>query len=157
MSGPLLLTLIIVAALAESFVILWAIVRFGWKPLADVFPPQPSQPDAVVRRFRSFRVGVVNFGFSMHVAVDERHLHLETVALFRWFGARPVSVPWESIRIQKRSRWGRWITAKVGPRTITGPAWCLELAEPTPDTNHASAAGNGADGDGRPAPESRDS
>ncbi len=106
--------------------IVWAIVHLGWRAWPQEFPARPLRPDAVSRRFQSLRLDIVNFGFSFTVVVDEAHLHLQPAKLMRWVGARPASIPWESITIQKRSP--RWITAHIGRHTIKGPAWCLELA-----------------------------
>ncbi len=126
---PIVITLIVVFAVAEPVVILWAIMKFGWGPLANDFPHQPVDGQAVRKRFQSFRLGMLNLGFSIHVAVDERHLHLEPAAWMRKLGARPVSIPWERIEVVKRGK-GAWMTARIGPYTLAGPAWCLELAEP---------------------------
>ncbi len=128
-----------------TIVALWAVVRFGWKPFAQRFPPRPADPDAVGRRFQSFRLGVLNFGFCIHVAADEGHLHLQPAALLRFFGARTASIPWSSIEIQKHSRTGRWITAKINERTLLGPAWCLSLAEPTAPGSPGSQPATDAD------------
>ena len=91
------------------------------RPLAGGLSRKPIPPD---------RSMLLNLGFGVHAAADERHLHLTPVALLRWFGAGTVSVPWEAIKIKKRSRRGHWIAVTVGKRTIRGPAWCLGLAEP---------------------------
>ena len=123
----LIVTLLV---LVEPIVLFWAIVRFGWRPFEQAHPAQPVHEDAVARNFQSFSIGLLNLGFAIHAAADERHLHLTPVALLRWFGAGTVSIPWEAIKVQKRSRRGNWIVAKVGNRTIRGPAWCLGLAEP---------------------------
>ena len=65
----------------------------------------------------------------VHVTVDENYLHLAPVDLMRRLGAQPSSIPWESVIIKKRSRSGKWIDATIDGRPLTGPAWCLELAE----------------------------
>ncbi len=125
----LLIAGIVVFAVLEPIVILWAVVHFGWAPIHDKFPAHEPGAEAVRRPFQSFRVGILNLGFSIHATADERHLHLEPAAYLRRLGARAVSVPWEAIHVEKRSRSGRWVTVKVDKWTITGPAWCLELAE----------------------------
>jgi hypothetical protein len=71
----------------------------------------------------------MNFGLCIHVAVDETHLHLTPARVLRWVGAGPISVPWESIRVKKTSRNGKWTTAFFGPLSVMGPTWCLQLAE----------------------------
>ena len=139
-----LIALIISLAVVEPIVLIWTIVHFGWRPFQDAFPAQPQRDDAVVRRFQSFRLGVLNLGFSIHVAVDEQHLHLQPVAVFRWFGAHRASIPWVSISVIKRSRSGRRITVKIGERTLVGPAWCLELAEPAQSSPEAGDSSDDA-------------
>ncbi len=126
---PILITLIIVFAVVEPVVIIWAAMKFGWGPLAADFPPRPVHDQAVRKKFQSFRLGLLNLGWSVHVAVDEGHLHLEPAAWMRTFGAKAASIPWERIEVVKHGR-GAWMTARIGPHTLAGPAWCLELAEP---------------------------
>ncbi len=152
----MIVKLIILVAVIDALVtvvVLWAVVRFGWKPFAQHFLPRRKDPDAVERRFQSFRLGVLHLGFCIHVAADEGHLHLQPAALLRFFGAQTASIPWSSIKIQKHSRTGRSITAKINQRTLQGPAWCLSLAEPitpgtpgTPETHadQPTTAGNDA-------------
>ncbi|MHC4102906.1 MAG: hypothetical protein ACYS15_01390 [Planctomycetota bacterium] len=120
---------IVLFVVLEPIVILWAIVHFAWAPIHEKFPARAPEADAVRRGFQSFRVGIMNLGFSIHATVDEHHLHLEPAAYLRWARARTVSIPWDAINIEKRSRSGRWITAKVDKWSLMGPAWCLELAE----------------------------
>ena len=128
---------IIIAVIAgETIAILWGAVRLGWAPFHEPFPAKPHADGAVTRRFQTFKVSFVNLGWSVHASVDEKHLHLMPVRLLRSFGARPVSIPWDAIHIEKRSRSGRWVTVKIGGRTVFGPAWCLDLAEP-PSPDHA--------------------
>ncbi len=133
MSWPIIITLIVAAAVLEPIILVWALLHFGWGPLARSYPAQPADDQAVTRSFQSFRMGLINLGFCIHVTVDERHLHLRPAAVLRWFGARAASIPWGSVEIVKRSRLGPSITAKVDGRTLAGPAWCLELAESAPE------------------------
>jgi hypothetical protein len=104
-------------------------VRMTWGPLQQRYPGCEPQADAISRNFQSFRFGPVNLGYMVHVSVDEGHLHLHPAAFIRRLGARPVSVPWGSVKIKKRSRNGKWIDAAIDGRPVKGPAWCLELAE----------------------------
>jgi len=127
--GHVLTAGIVVFVVVESILILWAVVHFGWTPISEQFPARAPGAGAVRRPYQSFRVGFLNLGCSIHATADEQHLHLEPAAYLRWFKARTVSVPWEAITVEKRSRSGRWITAKIDKWTIMGPAWCLDLAE----------------------------
>ncbi len=130
----MIVKLIILLAVIDALVTVvavWAVVRFGWKPFAQRFPPRPADPDAVQRSFQSFRLGALTLAFCIHVSADEGHLHLQPAALLRFFGAETASIPWASIKIQEHSRSGKRITAMINERTLLGPAWCLGLAEPT--------------------------
>lgn len=141
---------VVVVAVDAHFV--WVVVRtlvgasFG--QLQRAYPPVAPAPDAVRRRFQSFRLGLVSCSGSVHVAADEHYLHLEPIAPLRWFGARPCSIPWEAIELQRPGR-GRLIPARarVGPVTISGPSWCLELAGPAGQPHGAEPA------DGTPSPD----
>jgi hypothetical protein len=130
---------VVVADVLLVTLILWFILRLGWGKLERLFPAQAPAADAVSRRFQSFRLNLLNLGFSVHVTVDERHLHLDAVRFLRWLGARPMSIPWEQISIVKR-RGGRWIAAKIDSFTLHGPAWCLSLAEPETESETETTA-----------------
>lgn len=101
-----------------------------WNPLARGHEHVEPLPDAVRRNFQSFRLATANFGYCVHVAVDEKRLHLLPALFLRWFGARPMSIPWEQVNLKRRGR--RWSSVKIGDRGVHGPAWCLNLAEPEP-------------------------
>lgn len=107
------------------------------RPLHTAFPPVEPAPDAVRRRFQSFGFDMMNFGGCVHVAVDERHLHLRPALLARWFGLRDMSVPWGSIALEKVK--GKSAVARVGKTRLRGPAWCLTLAGPAPESVSSSA------------------
>jgi len=128
MSWQLIIALVGLLTAIDA-VIIWSIVRFGWGPLPRSFPAQDPLADAVSRKHQSFRINLLSFGFCINVAVDEQHLHLTPIKLLQVLGAKGSSIPWNSIRIEKRSTRGRWLTATAGSHTIRGPAWCLELAE----------------------------
>jgi len=129
-------------------IIFTLVVKFGWSPMRRRFPPREIAPDALRRNFQSFRFGILNFGMSIHVAVDEHCLHLIPARFLRWFGAGPVSVPWDAVTIRRRALGGRWISASFDGRSVMGPGWCLALAEPaeagdqaeTPQENISSRA-----------------
>jgi hypothetical protein len=124
---------IIAAVVAFDLLLVWALVNLGWGDIARKFPAVDPTPDAVTRRFQSMKVGVMNFGFAIHVSVDEAHLHLTPIRPLRWFGARPASVPWERMTVTRRHFSGRYLTVKIGTHSMVGPAWCLELV-PDADT-----------------------
>jgi hypothetical protein len=121
----LLFTVVVVAF---DLGLIWAVMKIGWGPWARRFPPRDPAPDAVQRRFQSFRFGLMNFGFCINVSVDEGYLHLRPILPLRWFGAGPISVPWSSVQPVRRTRIGNCLTVKIGKKTVVGPSWCLELA-----------------------------
>ena len=65
-------------------------------------------------------------GFSIHATVDDRHLHLLPVTWLRWFGASPMSIPWDDM--QPKGSGGRAVSLAKGP-TLTGPKWCFKMAQ----------------------------
>lgn len=109
---------------------IFSLVSAQLRELAAKFPPRPARPDAVWRRYQSFRFGMSNFGKCIHVGVDEECLHLVPATLARWFGARPMSIPWDAIT--PGARMGAMLRATIAGTEILGPAWCLELARPDP-------------------------
>jgi len=123
--GVVLLDVLVVAALLRGM----SHSTIGG--LAKEFPAVEPAPDAVRRSFQSFKFGMYNAGWSVHVAVDERYLHLMPAALFRWCGAKNASIPWEAITLEKRGKMSTRV--KIGKMTIWGPTWCLELAQPPAD------------------------
>ena len=127
------MTLATVIAIAAAVTVLdvlviATIIHWGWGPMRREFPAREPGDDAVWRRYQSFRLGLLNLGYCIHVAADEHYLHLVPIKPLRAFGGRPASIPWDAIRIESRSGRGKWITARVGTHTLRGPSWCLELA-----------------------------
>ena len=121
---------IAVAVTALDLMIVVGIIHWGWGPLSREFPATEPGDDAVWRRYQSFRLGLLSLGYCIHVAADERYLHLVPIKPLRAFGAAAASIPWQSIRILTHTPGDRWITVRIGTRTMKGPAWCLELASP---------------------------
>ena len=110
------------------------LARSVWRPLTTRWPAQDIAEDAVRRRFQSFRIGLVNLGWSIHVAVDERHLHLEPAGFWRRLGLERASIAWSAMEfVGTPGR--RWATVRLGPHRIQGPAWCLELVDPDARTD----------------------
>jgi len=129
---PLAWGILVLVIVGGELLVVSMLLRAGLgKPfaaLAAQFPAVEPATDAVERRFQSFRFGLINAGFSVHVAVDSAHLHLRPVRLLRWLGAKAVSVPWDAVEV-KPGR-GAWRSARVGSLRLTGPAWALDLASP---------------------------
>ncbi len=129
---PAYVWLIVAIFLAVDAVVLWAVcmwVKSIFAELAAKFPPREPAPDAVRREFQSFSIDTVNMGWSVHAAADDFGLHLRPALLIRLFGGRALSIPWSEV--SPYGRRGRWFSkAKIGGRwSMTGPSWCLRLAE----------------------------
>lgn len=140
MTPTIVVLVFVISMSAMSFLVAGLMVRGAFSPIVSRFPPVTPAPDAVRRRFQSFRFGLVNAGFSMHVAADESHLHLIPISLIRPFGFRPASIPWSEIQVQRVGRVSG--TARVAGLTMMGPAWCLRLAESDSggDPTHTSSS-----------------
>lgn len=108
--------------------ILRVVIGSAWNPLASRYPAVEPAPDAVRKNFQSFKIGMVNMGMSVHVAVDDHDLHMFPARLLRWCGAKPISIPWNEVELVKPGK--RWVRAKIGGQDVLGPAWCLGLASP---------------------------
>lgn len=138
--SPLQITILIVAFVGTDLlvigVVLWSMTG-QIRELAGRFPARDASPDAVTRRFQSFRIGSVGLGGSFHVGVDEAFLHLQPTWLARRLAIPAMSIPWDEIRLHdRRTRKFKGIlglkaTIGTGPSAIdlSGPAWCLEFAE----------------------------
>jgi hypothetical protein len=139
MPQAVIITLIVVAFTAVDGLIVWGLLRAMWGPWQQKFPAQPVAADAVTREFQSFKFGMMNCGYSIHVSVDDHFLHLAPAAFLRLFGLRAFSIPWEEIVVTRRRGRGKWIDAKVGINTLRGPAWCLEIAQPASDDQESGS------------------
>jgi len=108
-----------------------AMVRQKFKLLVAKYPPQPSRPGSVTRRFQSIALDSFNFGWCVHLTVDDAFMHIVPTRFARFFGGAPLSIPWDAISISKRGRWNH--TARLGAVKLIAPAWCLDLAYPPDD------------------------
>ncbi len=133
---PSQVALIVGLFIAVDLVVIPIVIRAGivgsWGDLQKSWPGRPPADGAVVREFQSLRMGSTSFGGCVHIAVDEKHLHLLPAKFLRWFGAAPVSVPWESITDVRPAGRGKFASASLGGRRVTAPAWALELARGAP-------------------------
>lgn len=128
------IAILVVGMVTMDSIIVWAIFssfRAGtWAPLAKSFPPVVPTPSAVRRDFESFSFGMFNLGWCLHVAVDEAYLHLYPAWALRVAGTTPISVPWGAVTLRPKAPKRGPIRARLGKQNITGPAWCLRLADP---------------------------
>ncbi len=119
---------LVVGEMAVAAVIVGAIVHGTLGGLSKRHPAAPIDSDAVRRDFQSFKIGLLNMGWSMHVAVDAGHLHLIPALFFRVIGAKPASIPWESVEPLDHPG-KRYRRAKIGGEEMRCPGWCLEIAD----------------------------
>jgi hypothetical protein len=127
MSPALLAVLIVGGTLLMDTIIVSTLLKAAWgmlPPRAGVTPGE----DAVRRDFQSFKIGMYNLGYCIHVAVDDAYLHLFPTAMLRWAGARPISIPWEDVEFLRR-KGTKWAEVRIGRQKVLGPAWALEIAE----------------------------
>lgn len=126
----------IIVFLAADIALIWAILnvalRLGWNDLATRFPARDPAPDAVSRNFQSIAIGIANYGLCATIAVDDAALHVRPPRFLRHFGARGFSVPWDQVRFKKKRKvLGKvYVEVLIGKTSLTGPEWCLGLAEP---------------------------
>jgi len=133
MSSVVILVVVVgwsILSVGLAMLIVRGMVQGTWNKLADDHPAVEPAPDAVRRRFQSFEMNMLNLGLSVHVAVDDRHLHLSPASVIRWAGARPMSIPWDRIEVVGRGWTSRSVRTRIDKIVVWGPAWCFELARP---------------------------
>lgn len=134
---PGVVVAIVLMFLALDVLIVWAIMRTAAATFADIAKDNPAvepEPGAIRKDFQSFKIGLINLGYSIHVAVDASHLHLLPSLTARWIGMKPLSIPWERIKVQRIAKL-TGAKVKIGRHIICGPKWCFELAAPPPATS----------------------
>lgn len=128
MTGLWLALLILAITLPLDVLVVRALMRGSIGPLESRYPAREPAVDGVTRSFESIRLGIVNMGGSVHLTVDEWGLHIRPARMLRWFGVRGASVPWEAMRVRRRS--GRTTSVKIdGVGELRGPSWALEMVE----------------------------
>ncbi len=130
-----LIPIIIAFDLLVAATIISLLFRSSWKPLEIHFPAQTPSETSYGRKFQSFSIGLVSYGFSIHVVIDDQYLHLSPAWIASRFGLRPISIPWEAIQpLSPTLPIGNTAKVLVRKQTITGPKWCLELLYNSPQT-----------------------
>lgn len=127
---PLAVGAIIATFVIMDAIVVWAIMRMvgqTMKRLGQGHPPAEPEPDAVRREFQSFKIGIVNLGYSIHVAVDPSYLHLYPSLTARWIGIKPMSIPWESVQWKRDTRLSG-THVRINGTDVYGPAWAMKLA-----------------------------
>jgi hypothetical protein len=128
MPNHFLIPVIIAFDFLIAVTVIGLLFRNSWKPLEVQFPAQVPSEASYGRKFQSFSIGLVNFGFSVHVIIDDRFLHLTPIWIVSRFGMKPISLPWDEVQILTTPKpTAKMVKVKVRKQTITGPRWCFEL------------------------------
>jgi hypothetical protein len=125
--GPLSIGVMLTLSMLATPAILTAAFHWLWRPMVAPYPPHEPAEDAVRRSYQSFGLGLFNMTFSMHAAVDDEHLHLVPLRIWRVLGATPLSIPWSAMEPARP----RGLAARIGGRhVLRGPRWCMSLVDP---------------------------
>lgn len=108
----------------------FAVVASHWNDLADRFPGCEVREPSVRKAFQSVKLGILNLGGSVHIAVDERAMHLEPTWFLRKLRARRASVPWEAMELRSVGR-GRFARVRIGKEDMVLPRWAVSPLEAT--------------------------
>lgn len=108
-------------------------LKMNWAQIANAHPQQTPAFDAILKKYQSFKIDMLNLRFCIHTSVDEQYLHLIPIKFLQVLGAKPVSIAWNFITDIKPTVFGKSLTASIGKHKITGPSWCLELAQQASD------------------------
>jgi hypothetical protein len=132
MHGNNILILVAVIVGVDALIIpliVGAVVDANWNPIAQKYPPVGPSPDAVRRNFQSFAIGSLSLGWCIHVAADERCLHLNPCWIARCIRARPASIPWQKLALESAiGKHAVAILPELPSIRVRGPRWCLELS-----------------------------
>lgn len=127
---PLAVGAIVAIFVCMDVIIVWAIMRTigqTMKRLAVGHAPVEPEPGAVRREFQSFKLGIINLGYSIHVTVDAAYLHLDPSLTARWIGIKPMSIPWEHIEWKRDTRHSG-TRVRINGLDVFGPTWAMKLA-----------------------------
>ncbi len=129
--------LVILCTLPLDFVILWAVSRYAvahfFSPLAGRYPAREPAPGAFRKEFVGFRLhGIFNFGFCLHIDVDDRFVHISPAWLPRLAGACPSSVPREDVQRGTGKGADRLVSGTIGGISVSIAGWVFEKAEKGP-------------------------
>jgi hypothetical protein len=133
--SPTSVVILVVVIVGVDLILVPLIIRAamqgGWKVIEKTHPAVEPEPDAVRKDFQSFKIGLMNLGYCVHVACDDKHLHMLPSLLLRVCSGKPMSVPWGSVEVLKRGKFSTQV--KIAGVTLHGPHWCFDLVEPESD------------------------
>ena len=106
-------------------------VQTLFEPLSKRFPPQEMIADVAEKSFQTVKVGIMNFGMSVHFGVDNKHVHIVPAKLLRWCGGKPSSVPLSEVSFKEPSlvsspRAGKLVEGRIGGIEMMAPAWVFQ-------------------------------
>jgi hypothetical protein len=110
----------------------------GWRRLAELYPHSGVVPDGVVR-FRSGRMGWIDYGNCLVVGAAEAGLYLAVLLPFRP-GHPSLFVPWHDVHAEPAGGWRK----HVGLRFARAPSVAFRLAGEHPEIVRRAAGRPGA-------------
>lgn len=124
--------LIVIFQISLAIAITGFLIQSAWRPLAKQFNAMPFLKPNYGKNFQSFHFGNYSLGWSVHVVIDDDHLHLLPSLILRFFQCRTISVPWQAMKLTtKQPLMKRFRTVQIGGTKVLGPAWCFELVSPS--------------------------
>lgn len=101
-----------------GFVAFWLFISWvisimgGWSSLAQKYPLYEKFQGR--QTVTSGRVGMCNYGGALKIGANDEGLYLGVFFLFR-FGHKPLMVPWESIKVERKKKWfSRRLLFRIG-------------------------------------------
>lgn len=126
------MTAFVVLDLTVALVVVRSFTKSMFGRIAETFPP--VEPGAIEheRRAQSFSMGIVNFGFSVRVRVDDRFVHISPEPWVFWAGMPSASIPIEELRpagTERRSWLAHTflIDSDRLNQELRGPGWLWHL------------------------------
>jgi hypothetical protein len=124
--------LIVIFQLSLAIAITGFLIQSAWRPLAKQFNAMPFLEQHYRKNFQSFHFGNYSLGRSVHVVIDDDHLHLLPALILRCFQCRAISIPWQAMKLTtKQPLMKSFRTVQIGGIKVLGPAWCFELVSPS--------------------------
>lgn len=148
---PWLVVLLLVGIMLPiEIAVVYALLR---EPVQDVFnrlhakfPPQQIGAGAIRRNFQSTKKDIVNLGFCVHFAVDDRFVHMMPAAVLRWAGAKACSVPVALVSAKQSDM--SYAEIVFDDVTLVGPTWVVREAAGRAANTQAEDDLDAADDDG---------
>jgi hypothetical protein len=122
----MLVGVFVIVDLAVVGAVMSLAVESTFGKLSKAFPSREYRGKVTRREFQSISSGLVNLGFSVHLATDEEFLHLEPAAFLRWCRAKPTSIPWDAVELKQEQSSTRWVDLKAVGVDLKLPAWVLD-------------------------------